>query len=191
MYVCVSVRVCVCVCVYPAIRFHISQRIFFKFGENIICVMTRIVGYLYVSAHNARACVHTLIFERIISKCAGDILLLTISVKDYVLFIFTHHAHACARACVIRHLLIYGPSLFKFAVNILQITTSSMGYVLVMFTHRVCVVKTFTHLWTDYRHICWAHTTDDQKLHVIHTYHVPSLRACVRLRACVCERECV
>jgi hypothetical protein len=71
----------------------------------------------------------------------------------YVLFIFTHRAHAyeraCARVCVIKHSLIYGRTLFKFAVNILQITTSSMGYVLFMFTHRAHmrassrVVKTF------------------------------------------------
>jgi hypothetical protein len=62
------------------------------------------------------------------------------SIKDYVLFIFTHRAHACdrvcARACVIKHSLIYGQTLFKIAVNILQIRTSSMGYVLFMFTHR-------------------------------------------------------
>jgi hypothetical protein len=89
---------------------------------------------------NARACVHSLIFERIISKFAGNILLLTVSVKDYVLFIYTHRAHVCervcVRACVIKHSLIYGPTLFKFAVNIIHITTSSMGYVLCMFTHR-------------------------------------------------------
>ena len=58
----------------------------------------------------------------------------------YVLFMFTHRAHACERACaterVVKHSLIYGPTLFKFAVNILQITTSSMGYVLFMITHR-------------------------------------------------------
>jgi hypothetical protein len=92
---------------------------------------------------NAHACVHSLSFERIITKFAGNILLLTISVKDYVFFSFTHRAHACehacARACVIKHSLIYGPTLFKFAVNILQITISSMGYVLFMFTHRTCV----------------------------------------------------
>jgi hypothetical protein len=88
---------------------------------------------------NARACVHSLIFERIISQFAGNILLLTISVKDYVLFIFKDCA--CARACVIKHSLIYGPTLFKFAVNILQITISSMGYVLFMFTHRTHVCE--------------------------------------------------
>jgi hypothetical protein len=67
--------------------------------------MTHSVGYIYVvCAHNAcacvlyaRACVPSLIFERIISKFAGNILLLTISVKDYVLFIFTHRAHAYER----------------------------------------------------------------------------------------------
>jgi hypothetical protein len=88
----------------------------------------------------ARVCAFPF-FERIISKFAGNILLLTISVKDYVLIMFTHCTHACERACtrvyVIKHTLIYGPALFIFAVNILQITTSSMGYVLFMFTHRV------------------------------------------------------
>jgi hypothetical protein len=111
--------------------------------------MTRSVGYIFVvCTPRARACacvlnarvpVHSLIFERIISRFAGNILLLTINVKDYVLFIFTHCAHACeracSRACAIKHSLIYGPTFFKFAVNILQITTSSMGYVLFMITH--------------------------------------------------------
>jgi hypothetical protein len=127
----------------------ISRRIFSKFGGNIVWVMTRIVSYV-VSARNAcawvlntRACVHSLIFERIHFKFAGNILRLTISVKDYVRLMFTHRAHACermcARACVIKHSLIYGPILFTFAVNILHIT-SSMGYLLFTFTHR-------THAW--------------------------------------------
>jgi hypothetical protein len=47
---------------------------------------------------SARVCVHSLIFERIMSKFAGNILRLTISGKDYVLFIFTHRARACVRA---------------------------------------------------------------------------------------------
>jgi hypothetical protein len=42
------VCVCVCVSVCPAIRFHISQRIFAKFGGNILRVMTRCMGYIYV-----------------------------------------------------------------------------------------------------------------------------------------------
>jgi hypothetical protein len=128
----VCLPVCVCVCVRvslcPAIRFHISQRIFSNIGENIIWVMPRIKGYLFFRSHtarscvlSARACVHLLIFERIISKCAGNILLLTISIKDYILFMFTHRAR--------RFLL-------KFGVNIIHITISSKGYVLFMSTHR-------------------------------------------------------
>jgi hypothetical protein len=89
---------------------------------------------------SARICVHSLIFERIMSKFAGNILRLTISGKDYVLFIVTHRMYACKRAsastCVITHSLIYGRIFFKFAVNILQVTSSSMGNVLFMFTHR-------------------------------------------------------
>jgi hypothetical protein len=91
MYVCVCLCVCVCVC--PAIRFHISQRIFSKFGGIIIWVMTRIVGYLFVSAHT----VYSLISEQIFSKFAGNKLRLTINNKDYVLFIFTHGMRASAR----------------------------------------------------------------------------------------------
>jgi hypothetical protein len=71
--------------------------------------------------HRARACVHSLTFERIMSKFAGNILRLTITGKDYVLFIVTHRVYACkdapASACVITHSLIYGRILFKFAVN--------------------------------------------------------------------------
>jgi hypothetical protein len=133
---------------------------------------------------SARVCVHSLIFERIMSKFAGNILRLTICGKDYVLFIVTHRVYACKRAsasaCVITHSLIYGRIHFKFAVNILQITTSSMGYVIFMITHRahVCVralgKKAFAHPWTDSLQICWAHTTDDHKLHGLHTYlHAP------------------
>jgi hypothetical protein len=33
-------------CVCPAIRFHISQRIFSKFGGNLLRVMTHSVGYI-------------------------------------------------------------------------------------------------------------------------------------------------
>jgi hypothetical protein len=85
--------------------------------------------------------VHSLIFERILSKFAGNILRHTISGKDYVLFMLTHCTYECERACakesVIKRSLIYGRILSKFAVNILQITSSSMGYVLFMFTHRM------------------------------------------------------
>jgi hypothetical protein len=94
---------------------------------------------------SSRTCVYSLMFERILSKFAGNILRLTMSGKDYVLFIFTHRAHACERACararVIKRSLIYGRILFKFALNILHVTSSSMGYVLFMFTHRAHVYK--------------------------------------------------
>jgi hypothetical protein len=56
---------------------------------------------------SACVCVHSLIFERIMSKFAGNILRLTISGKDYVLVIVTHRMYACKRAsesaCVITH----------------------------------------------------------------------------------------
>jgi hypothetical protein len=111
---CVCLYVCLCVCVYvclsvcPAIRFHISQRIFSKFGGNILWVMTHIVGYLLLCARNARACacvlnvracVYSLIFERILCIFAGNILRLTIRFKDYVRFMYTHRAHTWERAC--------------------------------------------------------------------------------------------
>jgi hypothetical protein len=127
---CVCLSLCLSVCVCPAIRFHISKRIFSKYGENILWVMTRIVGYFF-SAHkaracacvlNERACVHSLIFERIISKFAGNILLLTISVR--------------ALRVVIQS-IIFGRILFKFAGHILHMTKSYMGYILIMFTHHV------------------------------------------------------
>jgi hypothetical protein len=43
--------------------------------------------------------------ERILSKFAGNVLLLTISVKDYVLFMFTYRAHACIRMCAFAYFL--------------------------------------------------------------------------------------
>jgi hypothetical protein len=63
--------------------------------------MTRSMGYIFLGyVQRARACVHSLIFERIVSELAGNILRLTIGGKDYVLFIFTHRAHAYERAYV-------------------------------------------------------------------------------------------
>jgi hypothetical protein len=54
VFLCVSVYVYVCVC--PAIRFHISQLIFSKFGGNILWVMTCIVGYYFFCVHATRTC---------------------------------------------------------------------------------------------------------------------------------------
>jgi hypothetical protein len=107
---------------------------------------------------------------------------------------FSFSRTARMRARVINHLLIYGQILFKFAVNILQITKSSMDYVLFIFTHcahaceRMCtsgrMVKTFTYLWTDSFQSCWAHTTNDHKLHGLQTYHVHAPRASSRMINC-------
>jgi hypothetical protein len=107
----------VCVSLCPAVRFRISQRIFSKFGGNILWVMTRIMGYSLLCARNACACVlnvctcvlnasaclNSLICIWIISKFAGNILRLTTSDKDYVLFMVTHHAgeRACVQARVV------------------------------------------------------------------------------------------
>jgi hypothetical protein len=136
--------VCLSVCVCVSVRLYGSS----PHVERTFYGSWHISWAIYIfSTHNAGACVlnvcvcvHSLIFKRIIAKFAGNIQLLTISVKDNVLCMFTHRAHACestcAKACVIKPSLIYGPTLFKFAVNILQITTSSMGYVLFLFTHR-------------------------------------------------------
>jgi hypothetical protein len=196
--VCVCVSVCASVQLYVSTflngsspnlertfygSWHVPWAIYFVCARNVharACVLS------------ARTCVHLLIFERILSKFAGNILRLTITGKDYVLFIFTR----CARARVIKHSLIYGRIFFKFAVNILKVTWSSMGYVLLIFTHRpraceracasVRVVKTFTYLWTDSLRIFWAHTTDNHKLHRLHSYHVHASRA--RAQARVCKR---
>jgi hypothetical protein len=112
--------------------------------------------------------------------------------------IFTHRGHtrerACASARVINCSLIYGRFLFKFGVNILHLTISSKGYVRFMFTHRAhaceCVCErarglTINYFWTNRLQMWCAHTTNDHKLHGIHTYHVQSLRACesVHVRA--------
>jgi hypothetical protein len=54
MCVCLSVCVYVCMCVCPPIRFHSSQRIFSKFGGNLLRVMTRSVCYILLCARNAK-----------------------------------------------------------------------------------------------------------------------------------------
>jgi hypothetical protein len=145
MCLCLCVCACVCLCVCPAIRFHISQRIFSKFVVNILLVMTRCMGYtLCVCTQRARA---------MYARMCEFAYFLTDSVQigwehttthhkwqGLRTFMFTHRTHACERPCararVIKRSLIYGRILFKFAVNILQITSSSMDYVLSMFTHR-------------------------------------------------------
>jgi hypothetical protein len=80
--------------------------------------------------------------EQILSKFAGNVLLLTISVKDYILFMFTHRARAWvlnARVCV--HSLIFERIMSTFAGNILRLTISGKDYVLFIVTHRVYACK--------------------------------------------------
>jgi hypothetical protein len=141
----------VCVCVSVSVRLYVST---FLNGsspnlEGTFYGSWHVPWAIYVlCARNVRAracvlsmrtCVHSLISERILSTFAEDILWLTLSGKDYVLFIFTHRAHVCERVCasarVIKRLLIYGRIIFKFAVNILHISTRIRGYVLFIFTH--------------------------------------------------------
>jgi hypothetical protein len=205
MSVCVSVSVSVClsVCTFPHFSTYLLQ-IWREpstghdtFRELYICLCARNVR-ARACVLSARTCVHSLIFERILSKFAGNILRLTISGNDYVLLMFTHRAHACERACarerVIKRSLIYGRILVKFAVNILQVTSSSMGYVRLIFTHRaracasVRVVKTFTYLWTDSLQICCANTTHDHKLFGLHIIIMFTHRAHVCVRACARAR---
>jgi hypothetical protein len=103
MCVCVSVCVYVCLSGYTFPQFSTDLLQIWREpstgydtfrGLYILCVHATRARACVLSA---RVCVHSLIFERIISKVAGNILLLTISVKDYVLFMFTHRARA--RVC--------------------------------------------------------------------------------------------
>jgi hypothetical protein len=139
-----QVCVCVCVCVRLCISTFLNgssphlKRTFYGSWQVAwaiyLCACTQHACACLLSAH---ICVHSLIYKRILSKFPGNILRLTISGKDYVLFIFPHRAHACERACararVIKRSLINEQILFNFAVNMLQVTSSSMGYVLFMF----------------------------------------------------------
>jgi hypothetical protein len=62
---------------------------------------------------NVRACLHSLIFLRILSKFS------------WVLFLFMHRVHTCEVTCArasAKHLLIFGWILFRFPGNMLQIT---------------------------------------------------------------------
>jgi hypothetical protein len=75
--VCVSVCLSVCLCVCPAIRFHSSQRIFTKFGGNLLRVMTRSVGYIFrvctqrarVRTKRARVCAFAYVLTYYLKNC--------------------------------------------------------------------------------------------------------------------------
>jgi hypothetical protein len=139
--VCVCLSVCLSVC--PAIRFHSSQRIFSKFGGNLLRVMTCSAGYICavctqcarmrVRAKRAHMCAFAYFWTDSVHICWEHT---TTHHKWQGLHTFhVHTPRASARARVIKCLLIYGRILFKFAKNILQVTSSSMGYVLLTHTH--------------------------------------------------------
>jgi hypothetical protein len=133
VYVCVSVSVSVSVCLSGYTFPHFSTDLLQIWREHSTGHTTLHRLYMLcvrACVHSELACVHSLIFERILSKYAGNILRLIISGNDYALFIFTHLKYARAR--VIKHALMHGRILFKFAVSVLQMPSSSMGYVLVM-----------------------------------------------------------
>jgi hypothetical protein len=140
----ISVCVCVCVCVCPAMRFqngyvssHNLEWTFYGSWHGawaIYSVRARNVR-AYACMQSARACVRSLIFLCIISTFAGNILRITTSSMNYVLFMFKHCERACASERVVKRSLIFRRIISKFAENILRITTISMGYVLVMFTY--------------------------------------------------------
>ena len=115
----------------------------------------------------------SLIYGQILFKFALNILHVISSSMGYVLFMFTHRAHACERICaserVIKHSLIFGRIFFKFAGHILQMTTSYMSYILIMFTHRAHASERayasarVVYLWTDSLQICGEHTSNHHK----------------------------
>jgi hypothetical protein len=117
---------------------------------------------------------------------------MTTSYMGYIIIVFT-----CASASVINCSLIYRRFLFKFAVKILKITTSSKGYVHFMFTYHAhpgeracasaCVVK---------HSIIFGRILFKCDGHILHMttsymgYILIMFNHCVRVRACMCEREC-
>jgi hypothetical protein len=158
MYVCVCLCVCVSVCLSACVS---------------VCVS---VWRLYVSTFLKGSS------PNVDGTFYGSLIV------GYLLF-SARNERACARACVIKHVLIYGPILFKFAVNMLQIPTSNTSYLLFLFTYRANACERARastrvvniHLSLD-RFSCWAHTTNNHKLHGLHTYHVhaPHMRARAR-----------
>jgi hypothetical protein len=101
----VCMSICLCVCLSGYTFLHLSTDLLQIWSEYSTGHDTLHGLYIYVvctqrvCACQARACVYSLTFEQSMSKCAGNILRLAISGKDYVLMMFTHCAHACERAC--------------------------------------------------------------------------------------------
>jgi hypothetical protein len=98
--VCVCVCVCVCLSGYALPNF--SSYLLQEHSTSHDTFHGLYICYVHatracVCMQSARACVHSLIYERILSKFAGNILRLNISGNDYVLFIFTHRVSESER----------------------------------------------------------------------------------------------
>jgi hypothetical protein len=152
----------------------------------------------------SRACVNSLIFVRILSKFAGNILRLTIggqglrtarvrlSMDGFSSFHKSHKVAwatylSCPRA--VKNVLIF---LFWYAGHILQMPQSYMDYILIMITHRTHSCKRsfasermincsliYWRIFTDYIQIT---TSSMDYVRFIFTH---SADACGRVRACV------
>jgi hypothetical protein len=190
--VCLSVCVCVCVCVCVSVRQYVSTFLnrsspnlegTFYGSWHVSCAIYVVCArnaHACACVLNARAYVHLHIFERILSKGAGNILRHTLSGKDYVLFMFAYLMDGFSSNLRWTYYTSQQVAWATYLSCPLTARTRASARV------RARVVKTFTHIWTDSLHICWAHTTDNHTLHGLHTYHVHAPRAHARPR--VCER---
>jgi hypothetical protein len=114
----------------------------------------------------ARACVikHSLIYRPILFKCAVNILQITASSMGYLLFMFTHRAHAW-----LKHSLIFGRILLKFAGHIM------VTFVLIQ-QFRGPSNRTDSKLFLNY-------TLTNKYIDVLHPNHVHASRARICERA--------
>jgi hypothetical protein len=137
-------EVCVCMCVCLSVRpDHSSQRIYSKFGGNLLRVMTRSVGYIFcvctqrvrVRAKHAHVCIY-LCLDWLSPNLLG-----LYYESQCTLHVQTQHARVWVCVCVHARSLIFGGILSKFAENILRITTSCMGCVFLIFMHRARVCE--------------------------------------------------
>jgi hypothetical protein len=132
--VCVCVRararVCVCDIHYMYMYEHISPSLSYLWMDSLqICWAHTTndhklhVLHTYHISSSARVINCSLIYGRILFKCAVNILLhITTSSKGYVLFMFPHRAHACQRVCararMVKHSIICGRILFKLDAGV-------------------------------------------------------------------------
>jgi hypothetical protein len=111
----------------------IFERILSKFAENILYYESPQVAHGLYTFHvqaqgvRVRACVcesarvvkRTLIFERIFSQFAENILRIATNCMGYVLFMFKHRDSMCVSTRVAKRSLIFGRILSKSADNII------------------------------------------------------------------------